>query len=179
MRIIGGRLKGHRITPPSKIEARPTTDFAREGLFNILNNRVEFSELKVLDLFSGTGAITFEFFSRGTTDLTSVDSAPLSYTFISQMARKFEIRDLKLLKSDVFEFLKKHREKYDLIFADPPYGIENLDDIHRLVMENNLLAEDGELIIEHSGRTDLSHLSGFIDQRKYGNVNFSFFSQQT
>jgi 16S rRNA (guanine(966)-N(2))-methyltransferase RsmD len=177
MRIIAGKFRGHRITPPSRIDARPTTDYAREGLFNVLHNRVHFPELKVLDLFAGTGAVSFEFYSRGVEDILSVDKAPLSYTFISQMAEKLEMKGLKPLRADVFEFLKKHHQKYDFIFADPPYAMENIDEVHKLIMENELLEEDGELILEHSEHNDFSHLSGFSEKRSYGSVNFSFFSR--
>lgn len=177
MRIIAGKFRGHRISPPTKIDARPTTDFAREGLFNVLNNRVYFPGLKVLDLFAGTGAVSFEFYSRGVEDILAVDKAPLSYTFISKTAARFEMSGLKPLRADVFEFLKKHRTKFDLIFADPPYAMENIEEVHQLIMDNDLLEDDGELILEHSEHKDFSHLSGFTEKRKYGNVNFSFFSK--
>ena len=176
MRIIAGKFRGHRIVPPGKIDARPTTDYAREGLFNVLNNRVHFPEIKVLDLFAGTGAVSYEFYSRGVEDILAVDKAPLSYTFISKTAAKFEMKGLKPLRADVFEFLKKHHQKYDIIFADPPYAMENIEEIHQLIMENNLLEPDGDFILEHSEHKDFSQLSGFSERRRYGNVNFSFFS---
>jgi 16S rRNA (guanine966-N2)-methyltransferase len=174
MRIIGGTFKGRTIRVPNNLPVRPTTDFAKEGLFNILNNRIVYPETKVLDLFSGTGHISLEFASRGASDITSVDSNIKCISFQRDMAGKLGV-SVNTIKADVFDFLKNKAAKYDLIFADPPYDLEEIPVIHQLVFEKGLLDKDGLLIIEHGPRTDLSGLPWFKQHRKYGNVNFSFF----
>lgn len=156
------------------MDVRPTTDFAKEGLFNILNNKIYFEGLRVLDLFSGTGNIAFEFASRGA-HVNSIDKNVDCIRFVSSTAKNLKL-DINCSKGDVFKFLKTHTQQYDLIFADPPYALENIPEIHQLVFENKLLKEGGWLIIEHGPGTKLSELSHFSDHRKYGNVNFSFFT---
>lgn len=174
MRIIGGIHKGRAINVTKGLDVRPTTDFAKEGLFNILNNKVDFENLQVLDLFAGTGNIAFEFASRGS-NVTSVDKSVDCIRFISSTSKSLNL-GISTLKSDVFKFLQTHTQKYDLIFADPPYSLENIPHIHELVMQNNLLNDGGWLIIEHGPGTKLNELPHFIEHRKYGNVNFSFFT---
>ncbi|MBO0340082.1 MAG: 16S rRNA (guanine(966)-N(2))-methyltransferase RsmD [Bacteroidota bacterium] len=176
MRIISGKYKGKRLTAPKKLPVRPTTDMAKEALFNILNNRFYFDELKVLDLFSGTGNISFEFASRGTEKITAVDGFQGCVRYISKTAEALEF-SINTVKSDVFKFLQRTTEKYDLIFADPPYDFdtEQFLNIADLVFEKELLLEDGLLIIEHSDQTDLSEHPKFSEQRKYGGSIFSFF----
>jgi 16S rRNA (guanine(966)-N(2))-methyltransferase RsmD len=176
MRIISGKYKGKRLVAPKKLPVRPTTDMAKEALFNILNNRFYFDELKVLDLFSGTGNISFEFASRGTEKITAVDAHQGCVRYISKTAQALDFT-IKTVKSDVFTFLKNTPEKFDLVFADPPYDFETGQflNIANLVFENTLLLEDGLLIIEHSDQTSLSEHPQFSEQRKYGGSIFSFF----
>ena len=162
MRIILGKNKGKRLIAPANLPVRPTTDFAKEALFNIINNYFYFDEISVLDLFSGTGNISYEFASRGCTDITSVE---LEYS-------------IQAIKSDVFDFLQKTARTYDFIFADPPYElpVEDFQKIIQLVFDRNLIPEDGMLVIEHSSRVDLSENQYFESSRKYGGNMFSFFS---
>ena len=176
MRIISGKYKGRRINPPKNLPVRPTTDMSKEALFNILNNYFTFSELKVLDLFSGTGNISYEFGSRGTEHITSVDGDMGCVQFIKRTAQEFDF-PITAIKSDVFKFLEKHRASYDLIFADPPYGIEQkeFERIIELVFENELMDEEGMMVIEHSKHTQLDHMPHFSFQKNYGGSVFSFF----
>ena len=176
MRIISGKYKGKRLTAPKKLPVRPTTDMAKEALFNILNNRFYFDELKVLDLFSGTGNISYEFASRGAEQITAVDGFQGCVRFISKTARELEF-SINTIKSDVFKFLEGSPEKFDLIFADPPYDFstDQFLKIADLVFVKERLLEDGVLIIEHSDQTDLSEHPRFSEQRKYGGSIFSFF----
>ncbi len=175
MRIISGTHKGRHIVPPKNLELRPTTDFAKESIFNILNNRIDFETVSVLDVFCGTGNISFEFASRGARAVTSVDEHIHCIRFIKNEAGKLGFKQLLALKSDAFVYLKNCNSKYDIIFADPPYDLPNIADIHHLVFEKQLLNEDGILIIEHGKQTKLQDKSGFMDLRTYGNVNFSLF----
>jgi 16S rRNA (guanine966-N2)-methyltransferase len=175
LRIIGGSLKGKQLSAPKNLPIRPTTDFAKEGLFNILNNRVDFEELNVLDLFSGTGNITLEFASRGAKKITSIDMHSPCVNFIRDTAKSLKLSNVFTERSDVFKYLDKCTFTFDLIFADPPYELPNIEGISELVFSKNVLIEDGWLIVEHGPRTDLSTKSFFVDTRKYGNVNFSFF----
>ncbi len=177
MRIISGSLKGRRITAPKKLPVRPTTDMAKEGLFNILNNRFYFDEISVFDLFSGTGNISYEFASRGTSEITAVDADYGCIKFIEKTSKDFEM-GISPLKSDVFSFLEKTVLKADIIFADPPYAmdVEDFENIAKIVFERKLLKQEGQLIIEHAKQMDLSHLKNFNSQRKYGGSVFSFFN---
>ena len=175
MRIISGKYKGKQFSPSKGIKARPTTDFAKEALFNLLNNRVHLEDMSVLDLFAGTGNISYEFISRGVTDIVCVDVNYHSFKFIKQMSNEFD-ENIKSVKADVFKFLKGTPQKtFDLIFADPPYANENIRAIAPLVFENNWLNPDSILIIEHGKETDLSDLPNFVESKEYGKVNFSFF----
>ena len=177
IRIISGKYKGRRITAPKKLPVRPTTDMAKEALFNILNNQYYFDDISVLDLFSGTGNISYEFASRGTTAITAVDDNFGCIKFINETAEAFEI-PINTIKSDVFKFLENSKQQHTIIFADPPYEFE-LDvfsKIPELVFENNLLEEDGLLIVEHSKHTDLSQLNHYSHSKSYGGNVFSFFS---
>ena len=176
MRIISGTYKGRKIIAPTKLPVRPTTDMAKEALFNILNNQYYFDDISVLDLFSGTGNISYEFASRGTEDITAVDNHYACIKFINETAELFEM-PIKTIKSDVFKFLESFGQQYSIIFADPPYDFEVdlFSKIPQLVFENNLLQEEGLLIIEHSKHTDLSHLAHYSHSKKYGGNMFSFF----
>ena len=179
MRIISGKYKGKRLTAPKKLPVRPTTDMAKEALFNILNNRFYFDELKVLDLFSGTGNISFELASRGTEKITAVDSFPGCVRYISKTASELDF-SINTIKSDVYKFLEGTSEQFDLIFADPPYDFDTAQflKIADLVFAKNLLLTDGVLIIEHSEQTNLSEHPKFLEQRKYGGSIFSFFEEK-
>ena len=176
MRIISGIHKGIRINAPKKLPVRPTTDMAKEALFNILNNNYYFDEIKVLDLFSGIGSISLELASRGVTDITSVDINKACVQFLSITAEKLKL-NLNVLNSDVYRFLEKQKKQYHIIFADPPYAFsqEQFEKLRTLVFERNLLKENGMLIIEHSKQTDLSKQPNFIKERRYGGNCFSFF----
>jgi len=174
MRIIGGTHKGKQIKTPKDLPVRPTTDFAKEALFNILANKVEFENLTVLDLFSGTGHISLEFASRGSNAIVSVDKNFKCVGFLKSISQELKF-NINTVKADVFDFLKTTHTKFDLIFADPPYDLSNIADIHQLVFEQNLLNDNGILIIEHGAKTNLESLHHFSQHRKYGNVNFSFF----
>ena len=176
MRIISGKYKGRRITAPKKLPVRPTTDMSKEALFNILNNHFNFSELKVLDLFSGTGNISYEFGSRGCENITSVDGDFGCVKFIKETAIEFEF-EISAIKSDVFKFIEKHNSQYDIIFADPPYGLDQKE-FEKLVVsifEKDLLNQEGMVVIEHSKHTKLSQLEHFSFEKNYGGSIFTFF----
>jgi len=176
MRIISGSHKGKRLMAPKKLPVRPTTDMSKEALFNILNNNFQFSQLSVLDLFSGTGNIAYEFASRGSQEVTAVDANFDCVKFIKKTAQELDL-NITTIKSDVFKFLEKAFVKADIIFADPPYDFEKEKflKIPQLVFEHNLLNPNGQLIIEHSKHTDLSDLPNFKEGRRYGGSVFSFF----
>lgn len=176
MRIISGKFKGQRITTPKNLPVRPTTDLSKEALFNILNHQFNFHELSVLDLFSGTGNISYEFASRGASPITSVDQDFKCVQFIKSIAQKLEV-DLTALKSDVYSFLERTKTTYDLIFADPPYDFtqEQFEKIAQIIFEKEIISPEGLLIIEHSAHTELDHLPYFSSKRKYGGSVFSFF----
>ncbi|MBQ7222616.1 MAG: RsmD family RNA methyltransferase [Bacteroidales bacterium] len=175
MRIIGGTLKGKQINPPKNYAARPTTDFAKEGLFNTLVNEVDFETISMLDLFSGTGSISFEAASRGCRDIVSVEMNPLHASFIKSAAKELGISGMQVVRHNVFDFLNICSRSFDLIFADPPYAIEGLDTIPDRVLEKNLLADGGILILEHSGDYSFGNHPRFVKEKKYGNVHFSYF----
>lgn len=178
MRIISGKYKGKRLTAPKKLPVRPTTDMAKEGLFNILNNRFHFDELKILDLFAGTGNIGFEFASRGAYEIIAIDSYAGCTAYISKIANELNF-PIIAIKSDVFKYLERTKEKGNIIFADPPYSFETaqFSKIVDLVFEKKLLLEDGLLILEHSNQTELSNHTYFRESRKYGGSVFSFFEK--
>ncbi len=180
MRIISGKHKGRRLVAPKNLPVRPTTDMCKESLFNILNNYFNFHGLKVLDLFSGTGNISYEFGSRGAGPITSIDGDFGCVNFIKKTASDLDL-DISVLKSDVFKFLEKSKASYDIIFADPPYdlGQEQFEKIIQLIFDNELLAEEGMLIVEHSKHTKLDHLEHFSFQKNYGGSVFSFFEMES
>ncbi|HEX8514865.1 MAG TPA: 16S rRNA (guanine(966)-N(2))-methyltransferase RsmD [Bacteroidia bacterium] len=176
MRIISGTHKSRVVHAPRNLPVRPTTDFAKESLFNILNNHFEFDEVKVLDLFAGTGNITYEFLSRECKDIISVDESYACCTFIKKTIEDFKLPKSRVIKADVFSFLKNNIETYDIIFADPPFDLDKIPQIAPLVFEKGLLKENGWLIVEHGPDTDLSAQPHFKEKRKYGNIHFAFFS---
>lgn len=175
IRIISGQHRGKRISAPKKLPVRPTTDMAKESLFNILNNHFYFDEIKALDLFSGTGNIAYELSSRGCEDVIAVDSSKLCVSFIDKISDEINSTGLFPVLDDVFNFLKRDFNSYDLIFADPPYDFEQYEEIVDTVFAKKMLKEDGMLVLEHQERKDLSNLLNFESSRKYGNVRFSFF----
>ena len=177
MRIIGGRLKGRSINPPAGYSARPTTDFAREGLFNILDNEYEFEGLSVLDLFGGTGAVSVEFASRGASEVYCVEMAPANASFIRSQVRKLGIDGtVKVVRHNVFDFLDICTLKFDIIFADPPYALENLASLPEAVLSRELLHPGGYFILEHPYNYFFADRPGFVKEKRYGNVHFSFFT---
>ena len=180
MRIISGKYKGRRLTAPKKLPVRPTTDMAKEALFNILNNHFNFTELKILELFAGTGNISYEFASRGSAPITCVDGDFGCVSYIKKTSTEFDF-DITAIKSDAFKFLERCKSSFDIIFADPPYGLtqQQFENISTLVFENNLLDEEGMLIIEHSKDTKLEKMPYFSFSKSYGGTTFSFFEIET
>ena len=175
MRIIGGLLKGRRIQPPH-FSARPTTDFAKEGLFNVLENLYDLSEIKVLDLFAGTGSIGLEFVSRGCTDVTCVEMNATHAAYIKALARELHVEQaLRVVRHNVFDFIPLCSQDYDLIFADPPFELQQLEGIPAKIREAGLLRPGGCFILEHPGSYHFLSEQGFGREKKYGNVHFSFF----
>lgn len=175
MRIIGGRLKGLRIQAPQNLPVRPTTDLAKEALFNILNHQLDFEHIEVLDLYSGTGNISIEFASRGAVKVVSVDRNKGCIQFLKSMIEKHQLKQIKTQFADVFKFLQLETDAFDLIFADPPYDLPALQQIPDLVFERNLVKPGGYLIVEHPSMKKLTH-PFLTEQREYGSSSFSFFS---
>ena len=175
MRVIGGKYKGKRFAPPRKFPSRPTTDMAKEALFGIIDARVYFDKLDILDLFSGTGNISLEFLSRGVGKVVSVDKHQVSYRFQQKIAEELDEENWQILKRDVFDFMEETNLKFDIIFADPPYDFESIHKIPAVVFEKELLVEDGILIVEHGDRTSLEGIPNHKQTRNYGGVSFSFF----
>lgn len=175
-RIISGKYKGRRIAAPKKLPVRPTTDMAKEALFNILRSNYHMSQLRVLDLFAGTGNISYEFASRGSDQITAVDANYGCVQFINKTAEEFEFT-IQTIKSDVFKYLERATGTYDIIFADPPYDIDikDFEKIANLVFSQNLLDQDGTLIIEHGKYTKLDSFTNYVQTRNYGGNAFSFF----
>jgi 16S rRNA (guanine(966)-N(2))-methyltransferase RsmD len=175
MRIIGGKLKGLRLQAPQNLPVRPTTDMAKEALFNILYNQFDFNAIRVLDLFSGTGNISLEFASRMVPEVLSVDRDRNCLHFLKTTAQKHQLEQIKTYQADVFKFLALETEPFDLIFADPPYDLPQINNIAEKVFERNLVKPGGYLIVEHPSMKKLSH-PFFIEQRVYGSSSFSFFA---
>lgn len=175
MRIIRGKYGRRRFDPPKNITARPTTDFARENIFNVIENIEDIEGKRVCDLFSGTGAIAFEFLSRGAAEVTAVEMAHTQAAFIRSVKEKLGDENLKLIKGDVFKFIAGSGKSYDIVFADPPYDHPRFEEIPELILGSHLVEKDTLVIIEHSGNRDFSGLPGFFERREYGSVNFSMF----
>lgn len=175
MRIISGKYKGKRLFPPTSLPVRPTTDFAKEGLFNILNNLIDFEETKALDLFAGTGNITYELASRGCPSITAVDVNFRCVKYITETAQILGMDAVQTVKSEVFSFIENRADKYDFIFADPPYDMPKADILPDLIFENLILKEGGLLVFEHSSKKNYNEHPRLVDFRSYGNVGFSFF----
>lgn len=175
MRIIRGKYGRRRFDVPNNITARPTTDFARENIFNVLENIYDFEGLTALDLFAGTGAISLEFVSRGCESVVAVEQASTQYNFIRKVKEQLNAQNLTVVRGDVFRFIAASSQKFDFIFADPPYDLPNLSDIPMLLMQSQMLKEDTIIVVEHSKNNDFSHLPHFWQHRQYGSVNFSIF----
>lgn len=176
MRIISGKNRGRKIIAPADLPVRPTTDFAKEAMFNILSNQFNLDEIEVLDLFAGTGNISFEFISRNAKKVMAVDNNYKCTKFIRQTADLLNYPNLTVILSDYKAFLKHASNKFDIIFADPPYEMEDVDKLPELIFTIQLLKPEGMLILEHKKAIDFSHLPYFFNHRVYGNVNFSFFT---
>lgn len=178
MRIIGGQFKGKKIQAPSTLRSRPTTNFAKESLFNILNNQIDFEGMTVLDLFAGTGNISYEFMSRGVEQVWAVDMDRKCVHFIHQFCERNQIDNIKTVKANTYQFLKTIQIKFDLVYADPPYNHAHVAKLAEKIFAADVLNQDGMVIIEHGPETDYSDSPYFKQHRKYGNVNFSFFSYE-
>jgi len=178
MRIVSGRLRGRLINPPKNFRARPTTDFAKESLFNIIANHFDFEGLRVLDLFSGTGSIGYEFISRGAAMVHSVEKDYHHWQFIRNTVKQLDLKGLTPIKGDAFSFLKSCTHEYDIIFADPPYDLPGIDLLPEQVLDSSILAKDGWFILEHAGKYDFSDNYFFLECRVYGSVNFSIFKKK-
>lgn len=177
MRIIGGKLRGLRLSPPQNLPVRPTTDLAKEALFNILQNQLDLEDIKVLDLFCGTGNLSLEFASRGVAQVISVDRHMGCVQYVKAAAAQHGLPQIKTYKADVFKYLDLETEQYDLIFADPPYDLPKIPELPKIIFNKNLLKSDGLLIVEHQSNQNLSNHPAFVEQRKYGHSSFSFFRQ--
>ena len=176
MRIIGGSLGGRRINPPSKMpHTRPTTDIAKEGLFNIIENNLDITALKTLDLFGGTGSISYELKSRGARHCTIVEKDNSMYEFIVKTSKELKLENFHPVKMDVFRFIAQSTDQYDLIFAGPPYALANIDDIPRKIIEKNMIAANGWFILEHTPRNSYETFPLFTSARNYGTTIFSIF----
>jgi 16S rRNA (guanine966-N2)-methyltransferase len=176
MRIIGGEHGGRKLNPPNNMPyTRPTTDIAKEGLFNVLQNNFDFDEIKTLDLFGGTGSISYELASRGVTDLTIIEKDVAMYEFIKKTSAALKLENFKVIKMDVFKFILKCSDKFDFIFAGPPYALTTINDLPKLIFEKQLLNKDGWFVLEHTPRNDYKNLPYYKSERNYGSTIFSTF----
>ncbi len=176
MRIIGGEHGGRKFNPPNNMpHTRPTTDIAKEGLFNVLQHKLDFEELKTLDLFGGTGSISYELASRGVQDLTVVEKDANMYEFIKKTSAALRIENMKVIKMDVFKFIESCTDKFDFIFAGPPYALTNIDDLPRLIFEKHLLKPGGWFVLEHTPRNDYKSFPFYKTERNYGTTVFTTF----
>lgn len=178
MRIIAGTLRGRRLEPPQNLPVRPTTDMARESLFNILNNYVDYEECSVMDLFAGTGAVSLEFISRGAREVTSIDINSQCTDFIKKSAERLSVNNLHVVRADVFDLLKRANRRFDIVFADPPYSLEGLATLPDLVFDRGVLTDDGIFILEHPREYSFEEHPHFWQHRNYGKVNFTFFANK-
>ena len=175
MRIVSGIYKSRRFEVPKNFKARPTTDFAKENLFNVIGNLIDLEDAVALDLFAGTGNISFEFLSRGCKEVICVEKDPVHHAFIQKVGKELKTEDLIAIKGDVFTFLNSCKQTFDVIFADPPYALKDLARVPELVLSGNLLNPEGIFIMEHPKEYDFSELPFFYQKRIYGAVNFSIF----
>ncbi|MGQ7869274.1 16S rRNA (guanine(966)-N(2))-methyltransferase RsmD [Sunxiuqinia sp. sy24] len=176
MRIVGGTHRGRQFSPGKSFKARPTTDMAKESLFNIITNQVDFEEIKVLDLFAGTGSISFEFLSRGCTDITTLELNFQHHQFIRSVIEKLDAsKEIRAIKGNAFKFCEQSSDQFDVVFADPPYDHSRFNEIPSLVLQNKLLKEGGLFILEHGKQYNFSEVDKYVETRHYGSVYFSFF----
>lgn len=176
MRIIGGELGGRRINPPANMpHTRPTTDVAKEGLFNIIENNLDITELTTLDLFGGTGSITYELSSRGAMDCTIVEKDPAMHAFIKKTVADLKLEQVKVIKMEVFKFIEQCTETFDFIFAGPPYALSTIDELPKKIVEKQLLKENGWFVLEHTPRNNYEQDPLFKTARNYGTTVFSIF----
>ncbi len=179
MRIISGTLGGRRIHPPSKMPfTRPTTDIAKEGLFNTLQHLIDFENIETLDLFGGTGSITYELFSRGASKQIIIEKDPKMATFIKENLALFNIQNCSLLQQNIFQYIKNCSQQFDFIFAGPPYALKEIDDIPKLIFEKNMLHPEGIFVLEHTPRNNYEQFPYFINMKTYGTTQFSIFRFQ-
>ncbi|MDQ6814862.1 MAG: 16S rRNA (guanine(966)-N(2))-methyltransferase RsmD [Bacteroidota bacterium] len=177
MRIISGEFRGRKINPPANMpHTRPTTDIAKEGLFNILQHRIALDGIKTLDLFGGTGSITYELASRGAAELTIIEKDAAMHNFIKKNLEMLQVENAKVLRVDVFSFLSTCTEQFDFIFAGPPYALGAIDELPKIIVEKKLIAENGYFVLEHTPRNDYEKFEGFSFSRNYGTTIFSFFT---
>ncbi len=178
MRIIGGDFRGRRFTPPAKTPARPTTDIAKEGLFNTLINMIDMEGIKTCDLFGGTGSISYELASRGAGELTLIEQDRGNILFINKTVKELGVADrFNIIKGEVFRFMKQSTEQYDFIFAGPPYALDAIDEIPALLFEKKMLAPGGIFVLEHTPRNDYQDHPRFLKMKNYGTTVFSYFTQ--
>jgi 16S rRNA (guanine966-N2)-methyltransferase len=176
MRIISGKFGGRKINPPHNMPyTRPTTDIAKEGLFNILQNRVQIEGAKTLDLFGGTGCISYELASRGAVEQTIVEKDPQMLDFIKKNIEMLKIENVQIMRMDVFQFLNTCTQQYDIIFAGPPYALNTIDDLPRIIVDRKLISPEGYFVLEHTPRNDYKKFAGYSFERNYGSTIFSFF----
>ncbi len=176
MRVISGIYKSRRFDVPRNFKARPTTDFAKENLFNVLSNQIDFEEgITALDLFAGTGSISIELVSRGCDQVVSVEKDRDHYAFICKIMKEVQTEKCIPIRADVFKFIQNGRGSYDFIFADPPYELKGIEEIPDLIFNNHLLKEDGLFVLEHGKQNSFENHPRFVEKRVYGSVNFSFF----
>jgi len=176
VRIISGIFRGKQIRPPGNFKARPTTDFAKESLFNILIHQYSIEDLDVLDLFSGTGSISYEFASRGARSVLAIEMAPKHFKFIQETCRALQMEQVSVIRADAFRYLKKPTQAFDFIFADPPFDHPGLAELPDLIFSTDILIKQGVFILEHPGSYSFTAHPRFQQHRKYGGVNFTFFS---
>ena len=175
MRIIAGKYKGRHLEPPKNITARPTTDFAKESLFNLFTNRLDYDGIDVLDLFAGTGGIGLEFVSRGARSVIAVEKAHVQQNYIIGVCKQLEVDNLQVVRGDAFRYLNACSYMFDVIFADPPYALETLAELPDIIFSRHLLKEGGIFVLEHSANNNFAQHAHFVEERTYGNVHFSFF----
>ncbi|MCQ2059044.1 MAG: 16S rRNA (guanine(966)-N(2))-methyltransferase RsmD [Bacteroidaceae bacterium] len=179
MRVIAGKYKHRHFAVPANFKARPTTDFAKENLFNVLTNLIDFEGVSALDLFAGTGSISLELLSRGAASVVSVELNSMHYNFIRKVMESVGDKGSIVIHSDVFKFLSHQKTPYDFIFADPPYALKEIAQIPDIILSKGLLAPDGLFVLEHGENLDFSSHPSFLQHREYGSVNFSFFGNIT
>ncbi|MDL2227458.1 RsmD family RNA methyltransferase [Bacteroidales bacterium OttesenSCG-928-K03] len=177
MRIISGIYKGRRLNPPNNLPIRPTTDMAKEALFNILNNIIDYEETTALDLFAGIGNISFELVSRGCPEVVSVDNNIKCIDFIKKTAEQLDMPEISVIKTDAYKLIQTISKKFDLIFADPPYDNAGIAELPQMIFDNDLLNDEGLFVLEHPDDYDFSEHPNFFDHRVYSRVNFSFFQK--